>query len=171
MTDERKDDRNESQAPKSDTPSGGVSRRGALKALASVPFFGAFAFSFGKKKAADDFKKKSILSELGVSESGPAYIPNAISKPPSERLRLGIIGFGGEGESLVRYAGFAHPDWVEEQRKAVEENPAAKETTAAGTAPTLKAVEQRDRKRGEGSGGVDEARPGLDAPGRGMSKP
>ncbi len=125
MTDEQKNDRNDPSASKAPAPSGGVSRRGALKALASVPFFGAFAFSFGKKKAADDFKKEAILSELGVAEGGPTYIPNAISKPPSERLRLGIIGFGGEGESLVRYAGFAHPDWVAEQRKAVEEDPAA----------------------------------------------
>jgi predicted dehydrogenase len=131
MTDERKHDQPDPKptpaqgAPGSDPARGGVSRRGALKALVSVPFFGAFAFSFGKKKAADDFKKKTILSELGVKEGGPAYIPNAISKPPSERVRVGIIGFGGEGESLVRNAGFAHPDWVAEQRKALEENPAA----------------------------------------------
>ena len=125
MTDDRKQNQPDAGNTSENSEGGGVSRRGALKALVSVPFFGAFAFSFGKKKAADDFRKKTILSELGVTEGGPAYIPNAISKPPSQRVRLGIIGYGGEGESLVRHAGFAHPDWIDEQRKAQEENAAA----------------------------------------------
>ncbi len=36
---------------------------------------------------------------------------------------MGIIGNGGEGESLVRSAGFAHPEWVENERQAAERNP------------------------------------------------
>ena len=39
-----------------------------------------------------------------------------------KRLRLGIIGFGGEGESLVRFAGFAHPDWIDDARKRAEQD-------------------------------------------------
>jgi predicted dehydrogenase len=50
-------------------------------------------------------------------------IPNAVSRPPSRRIRLGIIGYGGEGESLVRHAGFAHPEWVEEAREAHANDP------------------------------------------------
>ena len=63
------------------------------------------------------------MAELGISEGAPAVIPNAISRPPGDRIRVGIIGNGGEGESLVRSAGFAHPDWVEDQRAAAERNP------------------------------------------------
>ncbi len=100
-----------------------ITRRGLLRALVSIPFLGAFFFAFFKKKAADDFKKAAILEELGVSESGPAVIPNAISRPPGDRIRVGIIGMGGEGEALVRYAGFAHPDWVADARQAAEESP------------------------------------------------
>jgi predicted dehydrogenase len=100
-----------------------VTRRGLLKALVSIPFFGAFFFAFFKKKAADDMKKQAILAELGVSESAPAVIPEMISSPPSERIRLGLIGNGFEGSSLIRYAGFAHPDWIEEARQAARENP------------------------------------------------
>ncbi|MEK7667549.1 MAG: gfo/Idh/MocA family oxidoreductase, partial [Gemmatimonadota bacterium] len=96
-----------------------ISRRGLLKALVSVPVLGAFAYNTLKRKARDDAKKAAILSELGVSESGPAVIPNAVSRPPSRRIRLGIIGNGGEGESLVRHAGFAHPDWIRDARKAL----------------------------------------------------
>jgi predicted dehydrogenase len=103
--------------------SGGIGRRGFLELLVSIPVFGAFFYSFFKKKAADDLKKREILSELGVSETGPAVIPDAISRPPGERVRLGIIGYGGEGEALVRHAGFAHPDWIEEQRQNVADDP------------------------------------------------
>jgi predicted dehydrogenase len=101
----------------------GIGRRDVLKALLSIPIFGVFFYSFFKKKGEDDFKKREILAELGVGEGGPAVIPDAISRPPGQRIRVGIIGFGDEGESLVRHAGFAHPDWIEDARLAGEEDP------------------------------------------------
>jgi predicted dehydrogenase len=104
-----------------------VSRRGWLKALASVPVLGVFFYNFFRKKAADDAKKQAIMAELGVREGGPAVIENAVSNPPSQRLRLGIIGYGGEGESLVRHAGFAAPDWIEDARKRVADDPRDKQ--------------------------------------------
>lgn len=101
----------------------GISRRGLIKALVSIPFFGVFFYNFFKRKAAEDARRRAILAELGVGERGPAIIPELISRPPGERIRLGIIGFGGEGEALVRHAGFAHPDWVEEAREDARKDP------------------------------------------------
>jgi predicted dehydrogenase len=103
--------------------SAGIGRRDVIKALASIPIFGVFFYSFFKKKAGEDFKKQEILSELGLGEGAPAVIPEAISQPPGDRVRIGIIGFGGEGEALVRNTGFAHPDWVEARREDLRENP------------------------------------------------
>jgi predicted dehydrogenase len=131
MTDEHKNDQPNStdgSAPPPETSDSSanqlqLSRRGLLQGLVSLPFVGAFAYNYLKKKAKDDAKKDAILSELGVREGGPAVIPDAISRPPGERVRVGIIGFGGEGEALVRHAGFAHPDWVEEQRQNAREDP------------------------------------------------
>jgi predicted dehydrogenase len=100
-----------------------ISRRGLIKALVSIPVLGVFFYNYFKKKATDQIKKEAILSELGVVEGGPAFIPQAISRPPGERIRVGIIGFGGEGEALVRNAGFAHPQWVEDARQAAREDP------------------------------------------------
>ena len=105
----------------------GIGRRGFLEALVSLPVVGVFFYSFLEKKAAEDAKREALMAELGVQEGGPAYIPEAVSKPPSDRIRVGIIGYGGEGESLVRHAGFAHPDWVENARKNHEEDPRDKE--------------------------------------------
>jgi predicted dehydrogenase len=103
-----------------------MSRRGLFKALFSIPILGVFFYNFFKKKAADDVRREAVMSELRVTETGPAVIPDAISRPPSEHVRVGIIGFGGEGESLVRNAGFAHPDWVESATEAHREDRANK---------------------------------------------
>jgi len=104
-----------------------ISRRGWVKALISIPVLGVFFYNYFRKRAADEAKRQAVMSELGVAESGPAIIANAVSQPPSRRIRVGIIGYGGEGESLVRHAGFAAPDWIEQARKNVAENPRDKQ--------------------------------------------
>jgi predicted dehydrogenase len=114
-------------APAPDAAPTTISRRGWLKGLASVPVLGVFLYNFLRKSAADETRKQAILSELGVRESGPAIIPDAISRPPGRRIRLGIIGYGGEGESLVRHAGYASPHWIEDARKALEKDPRDKQ--------------------------------------------
>jgi predicted dehydrogenase len=100
-----------------------ISRRGLLKALVSLPVVGGFVVGVLKQQALDDARKRALLEELGVSEGAPAVIPDAVSRPPGKMVRVGVIGFGGEGESLTRHAGFAHPDWIADSRKALEEDP------------------------------------------------
>ena len=105
------------------TPGANPSRRDVLKALASVPVLGVFFVGWYQKKLDAEAKRAAIMSELGIGEGAPAVIPNAVSRSPGNRIRLGIIGNGGEGEALVRSAGFAHPEWVENSRSAAERNP------------------------------------------------
>ncbi len=102
---------------------GGIKRRDILKGLATLPIFGGFIYSFIVKRSKDIDKKQAILEELGIAEKlvAPAVITTTPSKV-GERIRLGIIGNGGRGESIVRSAGIAHPEWVEEQRKNAEKN-------------------------------------------------
>ncbi len=92
-----------------DSPS--IGRRNVVVALASIPVFGVFLASFFTKKARDDFKRKRILDGLGVTDQAPAAPSPISSRTRGDTLRLGIIGYGGQGESVVRAAGFAHPDW------------------------------------------------------------
>ncbi len=99
----------------------GIGRREVLKGLASVPVLGLFTYGLLKKRSLDDFRRKQILSELGLGEA-PAVLPKTTGKKAGELIRLGIIGFGGRGEDLMRAAGFAHPDWVEAKRKDAQEN-------------------------------------------------
>ena len=120
-------DETKSPAPASEPGKSGITRRGVLKALVSVPVLGVFAYNYLKKRAKDEVRRKAILEELKVSESGPAYIPQAISRPPSRRVNVAIVGYGGEGESLVRNLGFATPDWTTHAKRNHDNDPRDKE--------------------------------------------
>ena len=100
----------------------GIGRRDLFKAFASLPVVGGLAVAAWRKKVGEDLRKKKIFAELGVDEA-PGIIPQATSRSPGDKIRLAIIGHGGRGESLVRAAGFAHPDWVEKQRLADLKDP------------------------------------------------
>ena len=127
MSDETQRGASGAGAAGSGQSSGGITRRGVLKALVSVPVLGVFAYNYLKKRAKDEARRQAILEELKVSESGPAIIPEAISRPPSRRVNVAIVGYGGEGESLVRNLGFASPDWTNHAKKWHDDDPRNKE--------------------------------------------
>ncbi len=103
----------------------GWGRRELFKALASVPIFGALAYGVYRRRSAADEKRRKIFEELGVTGDAPAVIPEAISSPPSERLRLGVVGYGGRGQADIRGAGFAPTEWTDRQALAARRNPRA----------------------------------------------
>ncbi|HUG39315.1 MAG TPA: Gfo/Idh/MocA family oxidoreductase [Longimicrobiales bacterium] len=105
----------------------GLTRRSVLKALVSIPVLGLFVTAFLDRRATEDLRRQALLDELGVTETGPAVIENAISRPPGKRIRLGIIGYGGQGEALVRFAGYAAPQWIEDARTRRREDPRDKD--------------------------------------------
>jgi predicted dehydrogenase len=89
-----------------------LGRRDFVASLASIPVFGGFAASFFARKARADEKRRTVLRGLGLTEEASDEAPRSIVKGVrKDKLRLGIIGFGGEGESLIRGLGYAHPDW------------------------------------------------------------
>jgi predicted dehydrogenase len=119
--------RSNEQEQEQEQDGGRWSRRSVLKALVSVPVFGGFLAAYMDKRALERARRQAVLEELGVTETGPAVIEDFMSRPPGSRIRLGIIGYGYEGEALTRFAGFASPQWVEESAQAHRENPANKE--------------------------------------------
>ncbi|MBC8215637.1 MAG: Gfo/Idh/MocA family oxidoreductase [Candidatus Marinimicrobia bacterium] len=94
-------------------------RRDIVKGLATLPVLGIFYYKLWKKKALDSLKKQARLAELGVQKETPAVVK---SNKPGELLRLGIIGYGGRGKALLRGAGFAQPEWVDDRYKTAQEN-------------------------------------------------
>jgi len=95
-------------------------RRDFLKGLATIPVLGAFAFKYFQKKSYDDSRKKRILEEMGLKGEAPAIHTSPSSKKPSDLLRIGIIGNGGRGQSLLRAAGFATQEWINEELGAAK---------------------------------------------------
>ena len=81
-----------------------LDRRELLKGLATLPVLGAFFASLWAKYRRDAMKKSALLQDLIKEKKAPSvvsYIGN------HERLRIGVIGYGGRGSHLVRGAGFA----------------------------------------------------------------
>ena len=104
----------------------GWGRRELFRALASVPVLGALAYGVFRKKSTADEKRRKIFEELGVTGDAPAVIPEAVSSPPSERLRFGIVGYGGRAQAVTRGAGFAPTEWTDRQARAAARNPRAR---------------------------------------------
>ena len=99
-----------------------IDRRDVLKSLATLPVLGGFIYGAIAKKSRDNFKKRLILSELGLEEGAPSVLPKTTFKKQGELIRIGIIGFGGRGESLIRSAGFVHPTyWSDRKKFALEQ--------------------------------------------------
>ena len=100
----------------------GMNRRDVVKALATVPFVGALGYEALRKSSIQDDKREAIGDEIQIELESPAFSEEAISQS-SQTIRIGIIGNGGEGESLVRSLGFAHPDWIQGRREAMAKDP------------------------------------------------
>ena len=86
-----------------------LERREVLKALGTLPVLGAFFASLWAKYRRDAIKQSALLKDLIKEKKAPAVVSSIGNH---EKLRLGIIGFGGRGSHLVRGAGFATPGWT-----------------------------------------------------------
>jgi len=98
----------------------GLSRRDVLKSLATVPVLGALAYGVFRKQRYKDFLRRNILQETNMTGDTPS--PAYFGKATGEHLRLGIIGFGGRGEHLVRALGYPHPDVIDSWKKGAMKN-------------------------------------------------
>jgi len=96
-----------------------INRRDLLKGMATVPVLGAFAFGIWRKKQLDHYRSHQLSQELNMSSVAPGEAKKVWDGEP---LRLGIIGYGGRGEHLLRGAGFAHPDVIQNWKDAAAEN-------------------------------------------------
>lgn len=96
-----------------------INRRDLLKGMATVPVVGAFAFGIWRKKQLDHYRSHKLSQELNMSSVAPGEAKKVWDGEP---LRLGIIGYGGRGEHLLRGAGFAHPDVIQSWKDSAAEN-------------------------------------------------
>jgi len=117
-----------------------IGRRDLLKGLATVPVIGVFLYSFFKKRQRDNYLKNEIFKELDISKEAPSVLPKTTFKEAGELIRLGIIGHGGRGSSLIHWAGFPHPKWIEQKKKDAANNPRDKTLEIYNSHPNLNLV-------------------------------
>ena len=96
-----------------------MNRRDLLKAFVSVPFVGAFAYAWYKKKNYERFLRTSIEEELGIVSGQPSL---KAGTDKGRQIRIGIIGYGIRGRDLMEAAGFAHPETIDRWKEAAMEN-------------------------------------------------
>lgn len=97
-----------------------IGRRDILKSLATVPVLGVFAYGWYKKKKYDSLLKKAIHNEVSINAENPVAL-RSVSK--DKQIRLGIIGSGGRGRSILKGAGFLNSTIIDDWIAAASENP------------------------------------------------
>ncbi len=98
-----------------------IHRRDIIKGLATLPVVGAFFYSLYKKRRYDKLLKQNLSNTINLDYKAPEA-PSYKVKASDKQIRLGIIGFGGRGEHIVRAAGYAHPDKLKDWHKSAQKN-------------------------------------------------
>ncbi len=91
-----------------------IKRRDWLKAVATLPVFGAFSISAYSKWVSQDTKKNDVLKTLNLEDIKSQSI-HKTNNSKSDLIRIGIVGFGVRGEQIARALGYASPDWLKNQ--------------------------------------------------------
>ena len=92
----------------SETEKKDMRRREFIKGLATIPVFGGFAAGVLAKRHHDRSIQDEIFKELGIDTD--LAESEAEDTLPGEVIRLGIIGIGSRGTSILRALGFDDPD-------------------------------------------------------------
>ena len=100
---------------------GRISRRDLLKSAASLPVIGLLGHLSWKEHRLERGKKARIFEALELDEA-VRPLPQSSARPPQQRVRIGLIGFGARGEQLTRALGFAQPEWIAAAQKAAAQN-------------------------------------------------
>lgn len=99
-------------------------RRDFLKGLATVPFLGFFALGY-KRNISREISSKEV-DYLEAMRIDKLYAPTQKLNPPtginSKPLRIGLVGIGWRGESLLKHLGYVHPDVVQKNTRGGQYN-------------------------------------------------
>lgn len=109
---------NKNNKPKESSLPQSPGRRNVIKALATLPVLGALGYGIYKKRQYDK-TLRNVGDVFRLSNETPTIAP---LKPDGKTIRIGVIGFGGRGKYLLRAAGFATPEKLQEWIDAAKEN-------------------------------------------------
>jgi predicted dehydrogenase len=93
-------------------------RRNALKTLATLPVLGAMAYGVYKKKTIEH--KNQLAGNIFNTDVASTVPP---MRHGGEKIRIGVIGFGGRGAYLLQAIGFATPENINELKLQAQKDP------------------------------------------------
>ncbi len=93
-------------------------RRDAIKTLITVPVLGALAYGVYKKQKYNR-TLRDVSDVFSLSNENPSIAP---LQSDGKQIRLGIIGCGIRGKQLLRAAGFATPEYLQERIDAAKQD-------------------------------------------------
>ena len=95
-----------------------ISRRDILKGIATVPVLGAFAYGWYKKRSLDKMLHDAIQEEITLDDENPVFNRKVSNE---KQIRLGIIGTGGRGRSLLKACGYLNPEIIDGYLESAKE--------------------------------------------------
>ncbi|MEZ5197327.1 MAG: Gfo/Idh/MocA family oxidoreductase [Bacteroidales bacterium] len=97
----------------------GLNRRDVIKGLATIPVLGAFAYSWYKKRKLESMMKSALQDGIHLDYENPV-LNRKVSN--DKQIRLGIVGSGGRGRSILKGAGFLRPEIIDDWIEAAKSN-------------------------------------------------
>ena len=96
-----------------------LKRRDLVKGLMTLPLLGAFGFAWHRKQIHNAVLKETLRNEISLDFTNPILMRNVTN---NKQIRLGIIGSGGRGRSLLKAAGFIHPKVIDNYRNSAKKD-------------------------------------------------
>ena len=93
-----------------------LKRRDFIRGLASLPVLGGFIAAALSKQWHDKSSQKKIFSDLDI-DPDMFKTSEQTDQKPGDPIRLGIIGVGSRGTSILEALGFCLPDEVYKDRE------------------------------------------------------
>lgn len=96
-----------------------MTRRDVIKGLITVPVLGAMAYGVSKKFRLDSKKQNNLKEVVDISSESPRLYSYGNK---DRKVRLGLIGYGIRGKQLMKAAGFAHPEMIDDWKNGNKNN-------------------------------------------------
>ena len=97
-----------------------MKRRDLIKSLATVPVLGAVLYGWNKKVLTETLLHESTTTKISLNAYNPIIEKDVAS---GKTIKIGIIGSGGRGRSILNAAGFTEPEKIDDWKsKALENN-------------------------------------------------
>ncbi len=93
-----------------------INRRDVVRGLATLPVLGVVGYGLWKGKQQYNQMSRNLLEDINVA------LPGEMGTVAGEKIRIGIVGFGGRAGYLAKALGFVRPETIDEYEDYAKRN-------------------------------------------------